>query len=67
MRGIRTLVALAWVAAAFLYEMGITLEWPEVELLARLGGWEVRKNRPPGKIVLSRGLRRPVEAQATIF
>lgn len=29
LRGIRTLVALAWVAAAFLYEMGVTLEWPE--------------------------------------
>ena len=29
LRGIRTLVALAWVAAAFLYEIGVTLEWPE--------------------------------------
>lgn len=66
LRGIRTLVALAWVAAAFLYEMGVTLEWPEVELLARLGGWEGRKNRPPGKIVISRGLRRLMEAQATM-
>jgi len=30
-QGIRTLIALAWVAAAFLYEMGVTLDWPEVE------------------------------------
>lgn len=37
LRGIHTLVALAWAAAAFLYEMGVMLEWPEVELLARLG------------------------------
>jgi hypothetical protein len=65
-QGIRTLIALAWVAAAFLYEMGVTLDWPEVELLARLGGWEGRKDRPPGKIVLSRGLRRLLEAQATL-
>ncbi|MEM3433670.1 MAG: hypothetical protein QXP27_05805, partial [Candidatus Methanomethyliaceae archaeon] len=64
-QGIRTLVALAWVAASFLYQMGVTLDWPEVELLARLGAWEPRKNRPPGKAVITRGLRRLVEAQAT--
>jgi hypothetical protein len=45
--GIRTLVALAWVAAGFLYELGVTLEWPEVRLLAKLGGWQERKDRPP--------------------
>jgi hypothetical protein len=56
--GIRTLLALAWVAAGFLYELGITLEWEEVRLLARLGGWVERKDNPPGKFVLTRGLRR---------
>jgi hypothetical protein len=55
---VRTLVALGWVAAGFLYELGVTLEWPEVRLLTRLGGGELRANRPPGKIVLTRGLRR---------
>ncbi|MEM3433807.1 MAG: transposase [Candidatus Methanomethyliaceae archaeon] len=30
LQGIRTLVALAWVAASFLYQMGVTLDWPEV-------------------------------------
>jgi len=35
--GLRTLVALAWVAAGFLYELGVTLAWAEVPLLARLG------------------------------
>lgn len=55
---VRTLVALGWVAAGFLYELGVTLEWPEVRLLTRLGGGEPRANRPPGKIVLTRGLRR---------
>ena len=55
---IRTLVALAWVAAGFLYELGVTLEWPEVRMLAKLGGWQERKDRPPGKIVLTRGLQR---------
>ena len=54
---IRVLVALAWVAAGFLYQLGVTLEWPEIRLLARLGGWEERADRPPGRIVLTRGLQ----------
>ena len=58
LEGIRTLLALAWVAAGFLYELGVTLEWEEVKLLARLGGWVERKDNPPGKIILTRGLRR---------
>jgi hypothetical protein len=36
LRAIRTLVALAWVATGFLYDLGVTLEWAEVWLLARL-------------------------------
>jgi hypothetical protein len=55
--GIRTLVALGWVAAAFLYELGVSLDWPEVRLLARLGGWSQREDRPPGKVILTRGLQ----------
>jgi hypothetical protein len=58
MTGIRTLLALGWVAAAFLYELGVTLDWKEVRLLARLGGWAERKGNKPGKTVLTRGLRR---------
>ena len=58
LQAVRTLVALAWVAAGFLFHLGLTLDQPEVHLLARLGGWEERPNRPPGKIVLTRGLRR---------
>jgi len=65
LNGIRTLVALSWVAAGFLYELGVTLEWPEVTLLARLGGWEQRPDRPPGKIALTRGLRRLCAMYAT--
>jgi hypothetical protein len=56
LKGIRTLVALGWVAAGFLYELGVTLDWPEIRLLARLGGGEIRPNRPPGKTILTRGL-----------
>jgi hypothetical protein len=56
--GIRTMVALSWVAAGFLYELGVTLEWPEVQLIAKLGGWEYHKGRKPGKIILTRGLHR---------
>ena len=62
---VRTLVALGWVAAGFLYELGVTLEWPEVRLLTRLGGGEPRANRPPGKLVLTRGLRRLLDLYAT--
>lgn len=65
LEGIRTLVALGWVAAGFLYELGITLEWEEVQLLARLGGWAPHKDRKPGKITLVRGLRRLIDSMAT--
>jgi hypothetical protein len=65
LRGIRLLVALAWVAAGFLYHWGITLDQESVQVLARLGGWEPRPTRPPGKITLTRGLRRIVDLLAT--
>ena len=57
LEGIRTLVALGWVAAGFLYELGVSLDWPEVRLIARLGGWNQREDRPPGKVILTRGLQ----------
>jgi hypothetical protein len=63
--GIRMLVALAWVAAGFLYQLGVTLQWESVYLLARLGGWEPRPNRPPGRLTLSRGLRRLLDMLTT--
>ena len=62
---VRLLVALGWVAAGFLFQLGVTLEWGEVRLLRRLGGGEERANRPPGKIVLTRGLRRLLDHLAT--
>jgi hypothetical protein len=62
---VRLLVALGWVAAGFLFDLGVTLEWAEVRLLRRLGGGEDRPNRPPGKIVLTRGLRRLLDHLAT--
>jgi Transposase DDE domain len=65
LEAVRTLVALAWVAAGFLYELGVTLEWGEVWLLARLGGWVPHKDRKPGKITLTRGLRRLLEMLTT--
>ena len=61
----RRLVAYSWVAAGFLFHLGLTLELPEVRLLAVLGGWEERKNRPPGKQILTRGLRRLIDQAAT--
>jgi len=65
LEAVRTLVALGWVAAGFLSHLGVTLEWPEIRLLARLGGWEPRKDRPPGKTILSRGLQRLLDRWAT--
>lgn len=65
LQGIRMLVALAWVAAGFLYELGVTLEWEAVQLLAKLGGWEPRPDRRPGKLTLTRGLRRVLELVTT--
>jgi hypothetical protein len=55
---IRLLVAMAAVAAGFLFRWGVTLEWEAVQLLARAGGWIPKKGERPGKIILSRGLRR---------
>jgi hypothetical protein len=63
--GIRTLVALSWVTAGFLYELGVTLDWPEVQLVAQLGGWEYHKGRKPGKIALTRGLQRIADMLTT--
>jgi len=65
LEGIRTLLALGCVAAGFLYELGVTLEHEGVQLLARLGGWIPRKDSKPGKIVLTRGLRRLLDLLVT--
>ena len=64
-QAIRTLVALAWVAAGFLFDLGVTFDWVEVQLLAKLGGWEPHKDRTPGKITLLRGLSRLLEMLVT--
>ena len=65
LRGIRTLVALGWVAAGFLFNLGVTFDWAEVQLLAKLGGWEPHKGRTPGKITFKRGLGRLFEMLTT--
>lgn len=64
-QAIKTLVALAWVAAGFVYEMGVTFSWVDVPLLATLGGWVPHRGRFPGTIVLLRGLARVLEMLAT--
>lgn len=65
LEAIRVLVALAWVAAGFLYEMGVTMEWPEIQFLARLGGWEERLDRQPGKMVIMRGMEQLINSLVT--
>ncbi len=39
-----------WVAAGFLYQLGVTLEWAEVQLLAKLGGWVPHRDRPQARL-----------------
>ena len=66
---VRTLVARGWVAAGVLDALGVTRDWPAVRLLTRLGGGARRPQRPPGTLVLTRGLRRRrdlVAAQAIL-
>ncbi len=65
LEGVRTLVALGWVAAGFLYEIDGGWEWVDVELLARLGGFEPHKGRKPGKKVLLWGLQRVLDYMVT--
>jgi hypothetical protein len=65
LEAVRMMGALGWVAAAFLDEVGVPLEWAEVWVLARLGGWVPHKGRTPGKLTLTRGLRRLMEMLTT--
>lgn len=62
---VRRLEALGWVALGYLLDLGVTLDWPQVRLLRRLGGGEDRANRPVGKTVLLRGLQRLLDLLAT--
>ena len=54
---LRTLVMFAWLAAAFLFELGTTLAQPELLLLAQLGGRTAGQAKP-GQAALARGLAR---------
>ena len=65
LRAIRTVGARAWGATGLRYDLGVTLAWAEVWLLARLGGWVPRKDRKPGKMTRTRGLRRLLDMLAT--
>ncbi len=65
LEGIRTLVALGWVAAGFLYEIDGGWEWVDVELLAKLGGFVPHKGRKPGKKILLWGLQRVQDYMVT--
>jgi len=62
---IRRLEALGWVALGYLLDLGVTLDWPQMRILRRLGGGEDRANRPVGKAVLLRGLQRLLDLLAT--
>lgn len=59
---LRTLVALAWTAASFVFDLAESLDSPQLQLLAHLGGYVPHKNRPPGKKILLLGLLRLANA-----
>ena len=50
---VRNLMAIASVAAQYLYHTIADLDWPEIRLLAKLEGWEPRKNRKPAKQIIT--------------
>lgn len=54
-----------WVAGGFLYEIDDGWEWVEVELLAKLGGFEPHKGRKPGKKILLWGLQCVLDYRVT--
>ena len=58
----KSLVALAWVAAAFIFELDEALEPKAFRALALLGGWVPHKTRGPGRRVLAWGLARFLDA-----
>lgn len=64
-QALRTLVAMSWVVASYVFTLGETLDAPEIRVLAHLGGYVPHKNRPPGKKTLLLGLQRLAAAYLT--
>ncbi len=64
---LRTLVALAWIAASFVFDLGESKDSPQLQFLAHLGGYVPHKNRPPGKKILLLGLRRLADAYLVAY
>lgn len=64
-QALRTLVAMSWVVASYVFTLGESLETPELRLLAHLGGYVPHKDRPPGKKTLLLGLQRLAAAYLT--
>lgn len=58
----KRLVAFAWVAAAFVFNLGVSVEHHVVQHLALLGGWVPRLGERPGRRVLCLGLARVLNA-----
>lgn len=57
-KAVQTLVAMAWIAAAYAFTLGERLDAPVVRLLAHLGGYVPHKDRSPGKKTLLLGVQR---------
>jgi Transposase DDE domain len=61
-KAFKRLVAFAWVAAGFVFDLGVNLENGVVQHLAFLGGWVPRRGERPGRRVLVLGLARVLNA-----
>jgi hypothetical protein len=61
-KAFKRLVAFAWVAAGFVFDLGVSLEHRVVQHLAFLGGWVPRRDERPGRRVLALGLARVLNA-----
>jgi hypothetical protein len=61
-QALRTLVALVWIAASFVFDLGESLDRPQLQLLSHLGDYVPHTNKPPGKNILLLGLRRLADA-----
>lgn len=58
LEAVRVLVAYAFICAAFIFDLELSLEPRVIAFLAHLGGWVERKGSKPGRRVLCLGLQR---------
>lgn len=58
---VKNLMALGCVAAQYLYHKVASMDWPEIKLLAKLGGYVTKKNTKPGIRTITWGLQKIID------